>query len=80
MYSTHTKGKTLLATKFIRNVMKKTYKYMNLTSKNVYINKLAGIDNEHNNTYHSTIKMKSANVKSSRYNDFGWWSCKNIEI
>ena len=30
----------------------------------MYINKLADIANDVNNTYHNTIKMKSADVKS----------------
>ena len=67
MYSTHTEGKTVVAEKFIRTFMKKNYRYMNSVSKDVYINKLADIANKYNNTYHSTIKMKPADVKSSIY-------------
>ena len=33
--------------------------------KNGYIDKLDGTVNKYNNTYHRTIKMKSADVKSS---------------
>ena len=40
------------------------YKYMTSVSKNDYIDKLDDIVNNYN-TYHSTIKMKSVNVKSS---------------
>ena len=36
---------------------------------NVYIDKLDGIVNKYNNTYHSTIKMKPVDVKSSTYID-----------
>ena len=39
-------------------------------SKNVYINKLDGIVDEYNNTYHRTIKMKPADVKDNAYIDF----------
>ena len=39
-------------------------------SKNVYINKLDGIVDEYNNTYHRTIKMKPADVKDNAYTDF----------
>ena len=39
-------------------------------SKNVYINKLDGIVDEYNNTYHRTIKMKRADVKDNTYTDF----------
>ena len=38
-------------------------------SKNVYIDKLDDIVNKFNNTYHSTIKKKPVDVKSSRYID-----------
>ena len=43
---------------------------MILVSKNVYIDKLDDIVNKHNNPYHSTIKMKPVDVKSSIYIDF----------
>ena len=39
MYSTHNKGKSVVAEKFIRTLKKKNYKYMILISKNVYIDK-----------------------------------------
>ena len=35
--------------------------------KNVYIDRLDNIVNEHKNTYHSKIKMKPVDVKSSTY-------------
>ena len=38
--------------------------------KNVYIDKLDGIVNEYNNTYHRTIKMKPVDVKHNTYIDF----------
>ena len=38
--------------------------------KNVYIDKLDDIVNKYNNPYHSTIKIKPADVKSSTYIDF----------
>ena len=38
--------------------------------KNIYIDKLDDIVNKYNNTSHSTIKMKPADVKSSTYFDF----------
>ena len=40
-------------------------------SKNVYINKLDNIVNNYNNSHHSTIEMKSVDVKSSTFIDFG---------
>ena len=36
----------------------------------MYIDKLDDIVNKHKNAYHSTIKMKPADVKSSTYIDF----------
>ena len=39
-------------------------------AKNVYIDKLDDIVNKCNYTYHSTIKMKPADVNSSTYIDF----------
>ena len=69
MYSMHIEGKSIVAEIFIRTLSPKVYKYMISVSKNVYINKLYNIVNKCNNTYHSTIKIKPANVKSSRYID-----------
>ena len=40
---------------------------MNSLSKNVYIDKFDDIVNKCNNTYHSTMKIKPADVKSSTY-------------
>ena len=40
---------------------------MNSISENMYINKLDDTVNEYNNTYHGTIKLKPANVKSTSY-------------
>ena len=42
---------------------------MTSVSKNVYIGKLDNIVNKYNNTYHSTIKMKPADVKSNKYKE-----------
>ena len=42
---------------------------MTSVSKNVYIDKLDDIVNKYNNTYHSTIKMKTVDVKSNTYID-----------
>ena len=67
MYSTHNKGRSVVAEKFVRTLRNKTYKYMTSISKNVYIHKLDDIVNKHNNTYHSTTKMKPVDVKPSTY-------------
>ena len=42
---------------------------MNSVSKNVYNDKLVDIVNKYKSIYHSTIKMKPADVKSSTYID-----------
>ena len=51
----------------MRTLKKKIYKYMSSMSKNVYIDKLDDIVNKYKNTYHSTMKMKTVDVKSSTY-------------
>ena len=65
MYSTHNEEKSVAAERFIRTLKNKIYKYMTSISKNVYIDKLADIVDEHNNTYYRTIKMKSTDVKDN---------------
>ena len=67
MYSTHNEGKSVVAERFIRMLKSKIYKYMTSISKNVYIDKLDDIVDEYNNKYHTTIKMKPANVKDKTY-------------
>ena len=42
---------------------------MTSVSKNVYVDKLDDIVNKYNNTYYSTIKMKTVDVKSNTYID-----------
>ena len=51
----------------IRALKNKIYKYRRSISKNIYIDILDYIVNEYNNTYHRTIKMKPADVKSGNY-------------
>ena len=67
MYSTHNEGKSVVIESFIRTLKSKIYKYMTSISKNVYIDKLDDIVDEHNNTYHTTIKMKPIDVKDNTY-------------
>ena len=70
MYSIHNEGKSVIAERFIRTLKTKIYKYMTSVSKNVYIDKLDDIVDEHNNTYHKTIKMKPVDVKDNTYINF----------
>ena len=60
-------GKSVVAERFIRTLKSKIYKCMTSISKNVYIDKLDDIVDEYNNTYHTTIKMKPADVKDNTY-------------
>ena len=50
---------------FIRTLKNKIYKYINSISKNVFIDKSDDIEQQN----HRTIKMKPADVKSSKYID-----------
>ena len=67
MYSIHSEGKSVVIERFFRTLKNKIYEYMISVSKNVYIDKLDDIFNKYNDTYHSTIKMKPADVKSNTY-------------
>ena len=69
MYSTRNKGKSVVAERFIRTLKNKIYKYLTSVSKNFYTDKLDDLVNKYNNTYHSTIKRKPINLKSSTYAD-----------
>ena len=66
MYSTHTEGKLVAAERFIRGLKNKV---MTSISKNVYIDKLDDIVDEHNNTYHRAIKIKPVHLKGNTYID-----------
>ena len=67
MYSTHNEEKSVDTERFIRTLKTKICKYMTSISKNVCIDKLSGIINEYNNTYHRTIKKKPADVKDNTF-------------
>ena len=66
---THNEGKSVIAERLIRILENKIYKYMTSVSKNVYIDRLDDIVNKHNNTYHSTIKIKPADINPRIYID-----------
>ena len=70
MYSTNNERKSVVAERFIRTLKNKIYKYMTSISKNVYIDKLDDIVDEHNNTYHRSINMKPVDVKDNTYINF----------
>ena len=69
MYSMHNEEKSVIGERFIRTLKNKIQTYITSVSKNVYTDKLENIVNKYNNTYHSTIKMKPVDVKSSTYID-----------
>ena len=69
MYSTHNERNSVVGERFIKLLKNKIYKRMTSVSKDVYIDKLDDIINKYNNTYHSTIKVKLADVKSSTFID-----------
>ena len=69
MYSTHNKEKSVVAERSIR-ALEKQNKYMTSISKNEYIAKLVHVVNKYRNIYHSTIKMKPVDVKTSSYFNF----------
>ena len=45
----------------------KIYKHLKAVSKNVYFDVLSDIVDKYNNTFHTTIKMEPADVKSNLY-------------
>ena len=67
MHSMHNEGKSVVTERFIRTLKNKIYKYMTSVSKNVYIDKLDDKVSKYNNTYHSAIKMRPADVKTNIY-------------
>ena len=73
LYLTHNEGKSVFAEIFILTLIRT--KFINeWFQNNVYIDKLADINkllvNKYNNSYHITIKIKLADVKSGTYVDF----------
>ena len=62
MYSTNNERKSVIAERFIKALKNKIYKYMTTISKNMYVDKLDDIVKEYNNKYHTSIKMKPADL------------------
>ena len=67
MHSTYNEGKTVVDERFIRTLKNKIEKHVTTVSKNVYFDVLDDIVDKNDNIYHSTIKMKSIDVKSNTY-------------
>ena len=70
MYSTYNEGMSVVAERFIRTLKNKIYKHMTVTSKNVYFELLDDIVDEHNNTYHKTIKMIPIDVGDNSFVEY----------
>ena len=70
MYSTHNEVKSAFTERFTRTLKNEIYKHMTSISKHAYIDKLSDIENEYNNTYNRTIKMKFVDVKDNTYIEF----------
>ena len=69
MYLTYNEGKSVVAERFIRASKNKIYKYMISISKNVFTNKVDNIAHKCNYTYHNSIKIMPADLKSNTYNN-----------
>ena len=63
IYPIHNGGKSLVAKHFIRNLKKKTYKYITAISKCVYMNRLPGLVKEYHYNIHKIITMKHIDIK-----------------
>ena len=70
MHSTNDEGKPVVAERFITNLKSKICKHMTALGKNVYFSILDDIVDKYNNTYHSSIKMKSKDVKDNSFAEY----------
>ena len=70
MYSTYSNRISVVAERFIRTLRNKIYKHITAVSKNVYFDVIDDIADKYNNAYHTTIKMKSIDVKSGSYAEY----------
>ena len=71
IYATYNEQKPVIAERLIRTLKNKFYEYMTSVSKNVHIDKLDDIISKYNNTYHRTITINPADVKSNTYINTG---------
>ena len=70
MYSTNSEGKSVVAERLLITLKNKIFKHMILQSKNVCIDALDDAVDKLNNSYHTTIKMKPVDIKSSNYIEY----------
>ena len=64
MYSTHNVGKSVVDERLIRTLKNEIYKCMTSISKNICIDELDDIVNEHNNTFHRPVRIKPTEAKT----------------
>ena len=87
MYSAHDEGKPVVAERFLSTMGNRIFKHMTSTSKNVYINKLDGI----NTTIHIIEQLKWSVlmqiqaciltlIDKTIRKVLSWQSCTNIKI
>ena len=72
LYSTENEEKSSVVERWIRMMKEKMWKYFTANSTNVYINALADLVGEYNNTRHSSIKMTPVNA-SKKENKLRVW-------
>ena len=70
MYSNYNEGKSVVAERFIKNLKNKIYKHMTTIGKNVYYDLLDYIVKNYNNSFHSSIKMKTKDVKDHSFIEY----------
>ena len=70
MYSTFNEGKSVVAERFIKTLKNKIYKHMTTIGKNVYFNDLDDIVDKHNNSIHSSIKIKPKDVTDDSFVEY----------
>ena len=58
MYSTHNKGKSIIAERFITILKNKIYKKMTANDSKSYLSYLNKLVDQYNNTYHHSINKK----------------------
>ena len=70
MYSTHNKGKSVFAERFIRTLKNKMYKHVTAISRKTIFYALDDIVDKYNNTYHKTTEMKPIDVKNDSFAEY----------
>ena len=65
MYSTHNKGKSVVAERFIKTLKGKIYQKMACNDNKSYLGYLNKLVDEYNNTYHHSVCKKSIDADYS---------------